>query len=141
MALAFVLFLGWLHRFLSGWGELAAAYRTTSSFQGTPVSWLFFDAVRGRFTLGFSRILNWPTRLAADRSGLYITAFPLFRPFNPPLFVPWADLTFHEVRSHTSAPVRVRLRHAPTTYLVISERLASDIALAAGGSFPGVSVA
>jgi hypothetical protein len=45
------------------------------------------------------------------------------------------------VRSHTSLPVRVRFRRAPTAYLVISERLASDITLAAGGSFPGVSVA
>jgi hypothetical protein len=128
---------------LSGWGELAAAYRTTSSFQGTPVAWLGGSLLLrlGEFTLGFSSILPWPRRVAADRSGLYITAFPLFRPFNPPLFVPWADVSFHEVRSHTSLPVRVRFRRAPTAYLVISERLASDITLAAGGSFPGVSVA
>jgi hypothetical protein len=126
---------------LGGWGELAAAYRTTSSFQGTPVAWLGGDLRLRKFTLGFSSILNWPIRVAADRAGLYITAFPLLRPFNPPLFMPWADLSFHEVRSHTSYPVRVLFRRASTSYLVISEQLAADIAAAAGGSFPGVSVA
>ena len=128
------LVLGLLHRFFSGWGELAAAYRATSSFQGTPVAWR-------RLELGFSRVLFYPSRVAANRSGLYITAFPLFRPFNPPLFIPWGDLTFQEVRSHTSLPVRVRFRRAPSAYLVITERLASSIALAAGGAFPGITVA
>jgi hypothetical protein len=129
-----ILVFGWLHRFFSGWNELASAYRTTSSFRGTPVAW-------HKLTLGASRVLNFPSRLAADRSGLYITAFPLFRPFNPPLFVPWNDLSFREVRSHTSLPVRVHFQRAPGAHLVITEALASRIALASGGSFPGVTVA
>jgi len=125
---------GLLHRFLSGWGELASAYRSRSSSRGTPVAWRWLE-------LGLSRLLGFPSLVSADRSGLYISAFPLLRPFNPPLFIPWADLSFHEIRSHTSLPVRVRFRRAPTAYLVISERLTGSIALAAGGAFPGVAVA
>jgi hypothetical protein len=70
--------------FVSGWSMLARRFATTG---GAPVGARRF--LSG--SLGSVRFNNVLT-VAVSAEGLYLSVFGPFRPFHPPLVVPWASL-------------------------------------------------
>jgi hypothetical protein len=81
----------YLVSFASGWHKLAERFRYEREFEGE----------RWRFQSG---IMRWSTRygniltLGANREGLYMAIFVLFRTGHPALFLPWSEITVSERR-------------------------------------------
>jgi hypothetical protein len=74
-----------------GWTALAAQYGTD---QAPP-------ADRRRLVSGLVGCAQYRSCLVVGSSsssseGLYLAVFPLFRPFHPPLLIPWTALTLQE---------------------------------------------
>lgn len=74
---------------LSGWHQVARCYPAFNSYQG---EWIGRDleAMAVRFNNADSENA---IHLGADRQGLYFSMGIMFRPFHPPIFVPWNDVT------------------------------------------------
>jgi hypothetical protein len=70
---------------LSGWRLLSKRFRLRGAFYGE--TWPFRSA-RMRTFIHFGSVLT----MGADESGLYMAVFPLFRPGNPPLLIPWSEI-------------------------------------------------
>jgi hypothetical protein len=94
----------------SGWRNLSQNYRFREN--NGPKQWRFVTArmaKEGRLS-GFRAALN----IGADKLGLYLSVFALFRLWHPPLFVPWSDLTIHcesnEIEFHFSGSPDVVLQ-------------------------------
>jgi hypothetical protein len=125
--LAFGLFwsaIVWLIAQLSGWSKLADAYPSRIPFNETRWS---MQSGRFRWNSGYNGIL----RVCADSQTLHLSVFPMFRPGNPPLSIPWEDI------SVTQHPFGVELRfyRAGSIPLRISRRLAQRLAQASEGNF------
>ena len=73
----------------SGWHRLAQQFRCERSFEGE----------RWRFRSG---LMRWNTRfggalmLGANREGFFIAVLFLFRIGQPPLFIPWSEITIRQ---------------------------------------------
>ncbi|MEW6494329.1 MAG: hypothetical protein AB1589_17715 [Cyanobacteriota bacterium] len=80
-----VLSLFFVFSYISGWQRLAQHYRTSQ-----PPPHDFLRGQSGRMGwVTFRGVLNVGT--GAD--GLYLSMFPLFRLFHPPLLIPWTAVT------------------------------------------------
>lgn len=124
---AFALFWSavvWLIAQMSGWSKLADVYPARIPFNETCWS---MQSGRFRWNSGYSGIL----RVCADGQALHLSVFPLFRPGNPPLSIPWEDVT--------AVPygfgVELRFYRAGNVPLRISRRLAEQVAQASEGRF------
>jgi hypothetical protein len=76
---------------MSGWHALAQRYRCEQEFVGE--RWRFRSG-RMRWNTRFGNVLT----LGANRDGLYMAVFFLFRAGQPPLFIPWSEITVSERR-------------------------------------------
>jgi hypothetical protein len=115
---------------LSGWAELGRVYRARGKFQGQKWS---FQSGQMRLLMGIHNALT----AGADSQGLYLALFFPFRPGNPPLYIPWDDVTAREVRVLFWDRVEFRFRQAPYVYLRVRKNLARELAVTAGESWPG----
>jgi hypothetical protein len=70
----------------SGWAALARKYRCDSSFLGPCKGWTW-----ARIGYASYKGCMW---IGASADGLYLKTGPLFffRPFHPPLLIPWRDI-------------------------------------------------
>jgi hypothetical protein len=128
-AIATALIFSWLHRVLSGWDDLERPYRGRVPRTAVSLGW-------HKLWLGSSRILNFPSRLAADSEALYLQAFPLFWVGNPALRIPWSDLELREERSSKwLSPWVVRFRLTPQVRWRLTESVASRLTGAAGAAW------
>jgi hypothetical protein len=67
--------------FAGGWHRLASTFRTDRQETGD-----IFTFISGRFRfVNYNYIL----RVAVSHDGMYLSLFKFFRPFHPPLFIPW----------------------------------------------------
>lgn len=73
----------------NGWHHLAKYYPTRNPYQG---KWIGSDLDEMEVQFNHSKAVN-AIRLGADSQGLYLSAWIGFRPFHPPLFIPWSDVT------------------------------------------------
>jgi hypothetical protein len=115
---------------LTGWMRLARGFRETSTFTG-PI-W-GCQSARMRWGSHYGSCLN----VGADVMGLKLSVLFLFRPFHPPLFIPWSEIAVGE-RGKVLLVRRVKLllgREEPIPF-VISATLADRIQAAAAGSWP-----
>lgn len=74
---------------LSGWWGLAEQYRTETPF---PAHMRRFQRGQMRWRTNYGNILT----VASDSRGLYLSVMFLFRLGHPPLFIPWADISFED---------------------------------------------
>ena len=84
-------FILYLISFFGGWRQLAGNYRQDGYFQGH--TWRF-QTISMRWWTGYGGCVH----IGANRDGLRLSVSFLFRPGHPALFIPWKDITRHEVR-------------------------------------------
>jgi hypothetical protein len=77
-------FILWIISLTGGWRKLAAHYRHLGDLQGQI---LRFQSARLNWS-NYSNIL----RIGLSEHGLYLSLMALFRPFHPPLFIPWEEI-------------------------------------------------
>jgi hypothetical protein len=82
---------GALMSFLGGWHQLASRFRASSGIEGRKFR---FASMQLGYSAGYDHCIF----ITVGRSGVHLSIFFLFRPFNPPLFIPWSVV--EEVR-HT----------------------------------------
>jgi len=120
---------------MSGWSVLRRAYRLHGRFSGQR-RWFFLSARMGfRHTdplLGvdgplfpFRNCLN----IAANETGVRLSLFPLFRLFNPPLFIPWDHISARVFRGILATWIELRFREEPRVCLLVYQRVGREILL------------
>jgi len=115
LAAAFVLlwFFGlWLGSRVCGWRRLAEHYRSTSSFDCEMVQWtsarLGFCNYNGVLSVGVSEV------------GFYVIPVLIYRPFHPPLLIPWTEIEADVRRSRFSVWNSARLTFPPVPRTAIT---------------------
>jgi hypothetical protein len=115
---------------LSGWNLLSKRFRYIGGYYGK--TWPFQSA-RMRTFVHFGNALT----MGADESGLYMAVFPLFRFGNPPLLVPWSEVSILAGERGLIFKKRVLLLgRQEAISLSISCSLAEDLKEAAGQAWP-----
>ncbi len=94
---------------LCGWSTLSKKYRNDNSI----IDWTGWQ--NGTFSITNYKGCLW---LAATAEGLYIKTGPLFlfRPFHPPMLIPWADIISVEEKKslfHYPNLVEIQLKDNP----------------------------
>jgi hypothetical protein len=119
------LFVTFLISYTTGWAILAKAYRATQPFE-VERHWTPFHAQLGK--LGpfgsFGNSLN----IGANREGLTLSVFILFRVNFPTLFIPWKDVVIESRRFVGYRYKEFRFRETPSIPLRVSESLGEKIA-------------
>lgn len=124
----------WGISFLGGWSRLARHYRARRSSPGG-LAWQTVQLDRGIAFRG-------SVRVAADEQGLYLTVWPIYRAFHPPLMIPWEDLRGQRQgpssrwgRMLVARTVLLSARLVPGVPLVVSERLAETLSRETGAGW------
>ena len=113
----------------SGWAVLARRFRLRSKFIGS--RW-HFQSGQMRWLCGYNHCLT----VGGNSEGLYLSTSRLFRPFHPPLFIPWTEISFVRKRAFFQAGVRYELGREAPMPLWVRERLAERVKAAAGQGYP-----
>lgn len=71
-----------------GWHELHKYYPVRDPYQGR---WLGKDLDDMHVQFNHSETVN-AINVGADSQGMYLSVSMVFRPFHPPLFIPWSDV-------------------------------------------------
>ena len=117
---------------VGGWSRLAQRYRSDLAFQGS--LW--------KFQFGFLGAVRYNSALTvgSGMQGLYLATFFLFRPFHPPLLIPWSDVSVGKVKQALwMRLVELQLGPEPVASLWVSETLVQQIASAPGAYLRGVN--
>ncbi len=120
------MFLSWLFAVMSGWRELASAYPAPEPCDGD--CWHFQSAAL-RWGFGFNGCLN----VCANSQGVHLSILFVFSFAQPPVFMPWSDISGTERKNWLSSSVELRFRQAPTIPFRIGSRLANKLEQASGG--------
>ena len=110
---------------LGGWSALAERYRMDRPFQGS--LW--------RYQFGFlgSTRYNGALTVGSGSEGLYLAVFVFFRPFHPPLLIPWSEVSLGGRKTILfGVLVEFRLGPEPLASLWLPNALAQQIASAPG---------
>ena len=110
---------------IGGWGRLAQRYRTDRPYQGT--IW--------KYQFGFlgSVRYNGALTVGSGMEGLYLAVFFPFRPFHPPLLIPWSEVSVGQRKQALWMQlVELRLGFEPLASLWVADALAQKIASAPG---------
>jgi hypothetical protein len=108
-----------------GWGALASRYRMDRPFQGT--LW--------RFQYGFLGSVRYKGALTvgSGTEGLYLAVLFFFRPFHPPLLIPWPEVSLDRRKKTLFLDlVEFRLGPEPLASLWLPDALAQQVASAPG---------
>ncbi len=112
----------------AGWRFLARQYPASTRFGGRRFhfcsaqfgGWVGYN---GSFTPG------------ADRTGLYIAVWPIFRIGHPPLLVPWSEIQVSLEKRRWLSVALLTFMRVPSSRVRISVSLAKRLAAESGGSF------
>jgi hypothetical protein len=127
-AVAMWMGVGYVIGLVSGWHELARAYRGVR-----------FDGARWQFQSGQMRLLmnaHNVLMIDVDPQGLYLATILLFRVGFPPLHIPWQDISVKPGKLLFWNYVEFRFRQAPGVFLQLSADLARKMAVEAGDAWP-----
>lgn len=124
------LLLNFLISRLTGWGRIAAHYKST---EGIIRKVWRYQTISTRWGLGYKRSTN----VGADSRGLYIFFGALFRFGHPPIFVPWGDITITEKEINKRNMLELRFRKTEDLPVRILSELGAHLAKAAGSNWPG----
>ena len=116
----------------SGWRLLAEPYTCFETIETK--QWRFISARMGSggSFVSFRACLN----IGADRAGVYLSLFPLFRLGNPPLFIPWHHLSLEVREGFLSSEMLFHFREAPSVSLCLKESLGQEILTHAPENMP-----
>ena len=120
--------VGYLIGIVSGWHELAQAYRCDR-----------FKGARWQFQSGQMRLLmnaHNVLEIDVDPQGLYLATIFLFRVGFPPVRIPWQDVSVKPGKLLFWNYVEFRFRQAPGVFLQLSTDLARKMAVEAGDAWP-----
>ena len=114
--------------YFAGWRSLAQEYPASSPFRGRRfhfcsaqfAGWVGYN---GSFTPG------------ADRTGLFIAVWPVFRLFHPPMLVPWSEIQVSVEKGRWLTVVLLTFARVPSARVRITLRLAKRLAAESAGSF------
>jgi hypothetical protein len=123
-------FICFLISAITGWMTLARKFRLENEFQGE--KWRFRSAYM-RFLTHYGSIVTF----GADRSGLYMSLFPLFRIAHPSLLIPWSEITV--IQGEAGILFKTRkflLGREERIPLRVSSSLVENLRQAAGPSWP-----
>lgn len=95
----------WIIALSGGWKKLADRYAMPGDFQGQI---LRFQSARLNWS-NYSKIL----RIGLSERGLYLSPIVLFRPFHPPLFIPWEEIEAEPFQRALWRGYQLRFRSAP----------------------------
>jgi hypothetical protein len=115
-ALVWCLVLG-LASVVGGWRRLAGLYGDTTLFTGDVTR--FASAQFG--WASYSGAL----RVGASEMGLFLATVAIFRPFHPPLFIPWAEISAEPIASRFGSGVRLTFSSVPGVRVTLSGRAAA----------------
>jgi hypothetical protein len=112
----------------AGWRSLALEYRAASPFRGRRfhfcsaqfAGWVGYN---GSFTPG------------ADRTGLFVAVWPVFRIGHPPLLVPWSEIEISVEKGRWLTVVLLTFARVPSARVRITLRLAKRLAAESAGCF------
>jgi hypothetical protein len=112
----------------AGWRALAREYPASSPFRGRRfhfcsaqfAAWVGYN---GSFTPG------------ADRTGLFVAVWPIFRICHPPLLVPWSEIQVSVEKSRWFTVVLITFARVPSARVRITLRLAKRLAAESAGCF------
>lgn len=114
----------------SGWRLLAKRFRAQGEFPGQ--KWKMQSA-HMRWLTGFNGCLT----VGADKAGLFMVPFVLFRIWHPALFIPWTEITAREKTVFLFFNmIELRLGRSEEVPFTISKDLAAKVQAAAGSSWP-----
>lgn len=105
---------------IGGWHALAQRYRFEQDFVGE--QWRFRSG-KMRWIASFGNCLT----LGANSSGLYLAVLFLFRPGQPPLFIPWSEITAQREQRMFIRRIRFTLGNDVRIPLWINQRLGDQI--------------
>jgi len=108
-----------------GWTRLAGQYPSKPQVGGRCFR---FQSGRMRFRTGYGSCLA----VGSDPFGLHLSILFLFRPGHPPLFLPWSEITIHQ---GSRRGVALRFSRVPDVPIILSKRLAVQLAEASSGIF------
>ena len=106
---------------VGGWNILSRDYRADSAFDGKKM-WLK--------SIGLRRWVNYNNciTVGANKYGLFLSAFLLFRIGHPPLFFPWTDISTEEGnRRFFGDFIKFTFTRQPDVPLIFSEKLSARI--------------
>jgi hypothetical protein len=120
----------WLISLISGWAVLGKRFRHSRHFYDE--MWGFRSA-KMRFNVHYGNCLS----VGADKSGLYLSVFSIFRIGHPPLLIPWTQISV--LRGESGLIFKKRELHLGRDESIpfrISKSLALKIQEAAGDAWP-----
>ena len=106
--------IGWflmlaLVSYAGGWSALAREYREDALTIADGPKWNF-QSMSLRKWCGYNGCLV----AVAGESGLRLSLWAMFRPAHPPLFLPYAEMEFEDLKLMGSARTRVRMQRVPS---------------------------
>lgn len=125
---------------ISGWHKLAEHYASADRYEGRWISQLDDSGKEGglEVSLRYSVSEN-AIKLGADARGLYLQMSLPFRPFHPPLFIPWRDIESVGVQElpwvKKKTLVRITFAQAPSIPLDVDWYVAGEIQQRANGQW------
>ena len=125
----------WMLMFLisrvSGWSALAEVYATeTGDFDGDRLRMQSLTMMRGRLPSSYNNAVT----IGADSLALRLSAMIFFRPFHPPLKIPFSDLVAAPRRVFLLDGVELSASRAPAVKIVVNRQQAAWIAERAAGA-------
>ena len=123
------LFVIYLLAAASGWRLLARRFRLQGEFTGQ--KWRMQSA-RLRWMISFNNCLT----IGADETGLFMAPMLLFRPWQPPLFIPWAEISYAGTSGIVFKYVDLQLGRSENIPFKISSSLAANLQAATGPGWP-----
>lgn len=125
---------------ISGWHELAKHYASADRYQGRWISQPDDSGQEGGLEVSLRHSVSENAiKLGADPRGLYLQMSLPFRPFHPPLFVPWREIESAGVQElpwlEKKTLVRITFRQAPDIPLDVDWHVAAEIQQRANGQW------
>ena len=111
-----------------GWGDLGRRFPRSDYQPAVEFGFRTVQVVAGWLPSNYGGCVT----VGANVDGLFLRVFPLFRPFHPPLFIPWAAIE-STVRHHwTGSTVDLKFPDEPGVTVKLSKATAERLADAAG---------
>jgi len=113
-----------------GWSLLAKAYPSSQPFDGQ--LWSFQSGqlgVRDELDPSLEALEHYRSclNISANREGIHLSIFLLFRLWHPPLFMPWDDVGISPAEGVFFKKMRFDFRCVPLVSLYIREGLGREV--------------
>ncbi len=115
---------------IGGWSLLARAYRSSNSFDGQ--FWNFQSGqigVRNEIDSSLEALQYYRSclHIGANREGMHLSMFLMFRLWHPPLFVPWSDISVSPSEGAFSPKMKFDFQSVPLVSLYLRESLGRKV--------------